>query len=172
MAIRGTNDTLQAYRTTTVPVHETQADVRDLLRSRQATGMQISEAWAGDEAIADVRFGMPGAAGGFFAYRIRVRVAPSAIEAAVATARAAKKRTPTPAEARTQAERQIWRLVYWWLKAQFEAADAGLVSIEEAFLPWMELPNGSTAYEAMVAAGSLAAIASGTVPQLGSGDRP
>lgn len=167
--IRGASDTLTAYRTTTVPVHESQADVRELLRARKATGMQISESWGGDQAIADVRFAMPGEAGGFYAYRIRVRVPAMVLDEVRELARRQKRRQPTPAEAQAQGERQIWRLVFWWLKAQFEAADAGLVSLEEAFLPWMELPDGRTTYEAMTESGGLAQIASGTVPQLTAG---
>jgi hypothetical protein len=167
MAIRGAGDTLEAYRTTTVPIHESQSDVRELLRRRGATGMQISEAWSGDDSFADLRFGMAADAGGFFAYRIRVRV--PTIDQVLDQSRRAKVKLPTDREARGRGERQIWRLVYWWLKAQFEAADAGLVSLEEAFLPWMELPNGSTAYEAMVATGGLAKVAAGTLPQLTAG---
>jgi hypothetical protein len=106
-------------------------------------------------------------AGGFFAYRIRVRV--PTIDQVLDQSRRAKVKLPTDREARGRGERQIWRLVYWWLKAQFEAADAGLVSLEEAFLPWMELPDGSTAYEAMVKVGGLAKVAAGTLPQLTAG---
>jgi hypothetical protein len=167
MAIHGAGDQLEAYRTTTVPVHESQSEVRELLRRRAATGMQISEAWSGDESFADLRFGMPASAGGFYAYRIRVRV--PTIDQVIDQARKAKVKLPTEREARGRGERQIWRLVYWWLKAQFEAADAGLVSLEEAFLPWMELPNGDTTYEAMVKTGGLAKIANGTLPQLTGG---
>jgi hypothetical protein len=74
MAIRSSGDTLDAYRTTSVGVQQSQSDVRDLLRARKATGMQISESWLEEDAVADVRFGMPGEAGGYYAYRIRVRV--------------------------------------------------------------------------------------------------
>lgn len=169
MAIRGSGDVLDAYRSTTIAVHESQADVRDLLRARKATGMQISESWLDDRAVADVRFGMPGEAGGFYAYRIRVRVPDLALDEIRERARRMKKGQPSPAEAQAQGERQIWRLVYWWLKAQFEAADAGLVSLEEAFLPWMELPDGRTTYEAMREAGGLAQVAAGTLPQIGPG---
>lgn len=172
MAIRGSGETLDAYRTTTIAVHESQRDVRDLLRARDATGMQISESWSGHQAIADVRFGMPGEAGGFYAYRIRVRTPELDPESNRVRVNQRATRLPTTAELQAkaaQAERQIWRLVYWWLKAQFEAADAGLVSLEEAFLPWMELPDGRTTYEAMVETGGLAKIASGSVPQLTAG---
>lgn len=172
--IRGAGDTLDAYRTTTVPIHESQSDVRELLRARKATGMQITESWSGDQSYADVRFAMPGEAGGFYAYRVRVKT-PDVPVPVKREQRGAHKVLPTtPAQVRehqAKLERQIWRLVYWWLKAQFEAADAGLVSLEEAFLPWMELPDGRTTYEAMVETGGLAKIATGSVPQLTAGNR-
>lgn len=172
MAIRSTSEGLDAYRSTKVAVHESQADVRELLRRRRATGLQISEYWQEDQAVADVRFGMPAPEGGFYAYRIRVRTPdPGPLEKVDQYSH--KPRAATTQELRDHqagAERQIWRLVYWWLKAQFEAAEAGLVSLEEAFLPWMELPDGRTVFESAVESGGLAKIAAGTLPpRLGSG---
>jgi hypothetical protein len=124
--------------------------------------MQISESWAGDDAFADVRFAMPAESGGYYAYRLRVRatINPTDLQ------RRPHQRTQTPAEVKAQKERQIWRLVYWWLKAQFEAAEAGLVSLEEAFLPWMELPDGRTVYETAEQTGGLLSVAAGTSPVL------
>jgi hypothetical protein len=159
-------ETFEAYRSTTVSVHESQADVRDLLRSRKATGMQITESWHGEDSYADVRFGMAAESSGFYAYRLRVKVAvlPADLK------RQPHQRTQSLGEVRAQKERQIWRLLYWWLKAQFEAAEAGLIALEEAFLPWMELPDGRTFYETAADMGGLAKVASGTLPALlGSG---
>ena len=36
-----------------------------------------------------------------------------------------------------RAERQVWRVVYWWLKSKFEAIDFGLVEFEQELLPYM-----------------------------------
>jgi hypothetical protein len=172
MAVRSA-ETFEAYRTTTIPVHESQADVRELLRNRKATGMQISESWAAEEAFADVRFAMPADAGGYYAYRIRVRVPNDPPPERREQRGAHRVIPPTAADVRAhqaKLERQIWRLVYWWLKAQFEAAEAGLLALEEAFLPWMELPDGRTVYETAEQSGGLAAVAAGTSPALlGSG---
>ena len=40
-----------------------------------------------------------------------------------------------------QAERQVWRVAYWWLKSKLEAVAFGLVEFEEDFLPYMLLAN-------------------------------
>ena len=47
-------------------------------------------------------------------------------------------------------QRQIWRVLYWWLKAKFEAVDFGLVEREEELLPWM-LVQGRDGQETTVA---------------------
>lgn len=44
-----------------------------------------------------------------------------------------------------RAERQVWRVAYWWLKAKFEAVDFGLVEFEHDFLPYMLLQEGGRA---------------------------
>lgn len=36
-----------------------------------------------------------------------------------------------------RAERQVWRVVYWWLKPKLEAIEFGLVEFEQDFLPYM-----------------------------------
>ncbi len=35
------------------------------------------------------------------------------------------------------AERQVWRVVYWWLKAKLEAIEFGLLEFEREMLPFM-----------------------------------
>lgn len=40
-----------------------------------------------------------------------------------------------------RAERQVWRVVYWWLKTKLEAIDFGLVEFEQDFLPYMMLTD-------------------------------
>ncbi len=36
-----------------------------------------------------------------------------------------------------RAERQVWRVAYWWLKSKLEAIEFGLVEFEQDFLPYM-----------------------------------
>jgi hypothetical protein len=163
-------ESFDAYRTTKVAVHESQADVRELLRNRRATGLSISESWLEEQPVADVRFAIPADGGGFYAYRLRVRVPePAEQRKNVNQFKTRPLTAGEQREARALVERQVWRLVFWWLKAQFEAADAGLVALEEALLPWMELADGSTVYESAQASGGLARIAAGTSALLGTG---
>lgn len=42
-----------------------------------------------------------------------------------------------------QAERQVWRVVYWWLKSKLEAIQFGLLEFEQEFLPYLLLDDGS-----------------------------
>ena len=42
-----------------------------------------------------------------------------------------------------RAERQVWRVAYWWLKSKMEAIDFGLVEFEEDFLPYMLIGDDS-----------------------------
>lgn len=46
--------------------------------------------------------------------------------------------------------RQRWRILLLLIKAQIEAVEIGLMSFEEAFLPWMLLENGSTVAQYMI----------------------
>lgn len=40
-----------------------------------------------------------------------------------------------------RAERQVWRVVYWWLKSKLEAIEFGLVEFEQDFLPYILLTD-------------------------------
>lgn len=46
-----------------------------------------------------------------------------------------------------QACRQQWRILVLLIKAKLEAIDAKVLKAEEAFLPWLLLPNGKTVIE-------------------------
>jgi len=46
-----------------------------------------------------------------------------------------------------QAIRQRWRALALWIKAVLEAAEAGIVTLEEVLQPFTVLPNGLTAGE-------------------------
>jgi len=49
-----------------------------------------------------------------------------------------------------RAERQVWRVAYWWLKSKLEAIEFGLVEFEQDFLPYMLLQD-SVGHEETVA---------------------
>ena len=54
---------------------------------------------------------------------------------------------------------QMLRVLYWYLKSKIEAVEAGLVDMEQEFLPHMLMPSGQTVYEATVEAGSFERLA-------------
>jgi len=51
-----------------------------------------------------------------------------------------------------QAERVVWRALFYWLKSQFEAIEYGLFTPEEAFMGWLELatPSGTVTVSELV----------------------
>lgn len=40
--------------------------------------------------------------------------------------------------------RRVWRVLYWHLKAIFEAADSGVIDIRNVIMPYVVLRDGST----------------------------
>ena len=67
------------------------------------------------------------------------------------TTEGGKKRTSQNSidEAHQQAIRQRWRALALVVKAKLEAVDAGIETFEQAWMPYMLLPNGMTAVEWM-----------------------
>ena len=47
-----------------------------------------------------------------------------------------------------QARRVAWRIAKDWLEAQLAIIDARMVTIDEAFLPYLQIEGGQTVYEA------------------------
>lgn len=48
---------------------------------------------------------------------------------------------------RESEERRVWRVLYWHLKAMFEAADSGVIAIEDIIMPYIVTPDGRTIAE-------------------------
>jgi hypothetical protein len=46
-----------------------------------------------------------------------------------------------------QENRRVWRVLYWHLKAMFEAADSGVIDIRDVIMPYVVLADGSTLSE-------------------------
>lgn len=49
-----------------------------------------------------------------------------------------------------QEERRVWRVLYWHLKAMFEAADSGVIDIRDVILPYVVTPDGRTISEHII----------------------
>lgn len=59
---------------------------------------------------------------------------------------------------------QAARALYWHVKNLFDAIDFGIVDLEQAFMPYLMLPDGQTAYERL--SPQLAALKAGEMPLL------
>ena len=59
---------------------------------------------------------------------------------------------------------QAARALYWHVKNLFDAIDFGIVDLEQAFMPYLVLPSGETAYEKI--GGQLASLQVGDMPVL------
>jgi hypothetical protein len=46
-----------------------------------------------------------------------------------------------------QEERRVWRVLFWHLKAMFEAADSGVIAVEDIIMPYIVTPDGRTIAE-------------------------
>lgn len=55
-----------------------------------------------------------------------------------------------PKDAKEQEERRVWRVLYWHLKAIFEAADSGVIDIRDVILPYVVTPDGHTLAEKII----------------------
>lgn len=69
-------------------------------------------------------------------------------------------------QAHEKAIRQRWRALVLMVKAKLEAVESGIETVEEAFMPYLMLPNGSTIGEVV-----LNQIGNGTLPLLGMGEK-
>jgi len=65
---------------------------------------------------------------------------------------------------------QAARALYWHVKNLFDAIDFGIVDLEQAFMPYMLLPDGQTAYEKV--GPQLKALQEGEMPRLLERGRP
>lgn len=111
-----------AYDSTQVPVDRTQAKIRALLMAHGAIGIAFvsqppTEGFTTSLAIE----GRP--------YSIRIQ----------ADCREARDAS--------QELRRLWRVLFYHLKAMFEAADSGVMELREMILPYIVTKNGMTVGE-------------------------
>lgn len=111
-----------AYDGTRVPMADSQSAIRKLVYSHKGTGVSfLSQApREGFEALVTLADQ---------AYHIRVM--------------ATCKKT----DDREQEERRVWRVLFWHLKAMFEAADSGVIAVEDIILPYIVTPDNRTIAE-------------------------
>lgn len=114
-----------SYQGTTVPISQSQSEIRKLVYSHKGTGVSFMSRPPREGFEALVTMGDQG-------YHIRV----------MATCKQYEKIPQIEQE-----ERRVWRVLYWHLKAMFEAADSGVIAIEDIIMPYIVTPDGRTIAE-------------------------
>lgn len=116
-----------SYESTKVPISDSQSAIRRLIYGHRGTGVSfISQPpREGFEALVTLQDQT---------YHIRV----------MATCKAMKY-----PEGREQEERRVWRVLFYHLKAMFEAADSGVIAVEDIILPFIVTPDNRTISEHM-----------------------
>jgi len=111
-----------SYEGTRVSVSDSQSGIRKLVYAHKGTGISFTSRppREGFEALVTL---------GEHPYHIRV----------MATAKKVSDRQ--------QEERRVWRVLFWHLKAMFEAADSGVIAIEDIIMPYIVTPDGRTLAE-------------------------
>ena len=114
-----------SYAKTEVPLSRSQDEIRKMIYRHKGTGVIFisrppREGLEGLVTMSDQ------------AYHIRVM---------------ATCKPKTSQEGREAEERRVWRVLYWHLKAMFEAADSGVIAIEDIIMPYIVTPDGRTIAE-------------------------
>lgn len=111
-----------AYDKTKVPISLSQSAIRKLIYSHKGTGVSFvsQPPKEGFEALVTLNE---------IAYHIRVMAI-------------VKK-----AADREREERRVWRVLFHHLKSMFEAADSGVIAVEDIIMPYVVTPDGRTISE-------------------------
>jgi len=107
--------TPDSYRDTAVPTQRSLSNIRDILRQFGVEAQGVSTAERGEDAVAEIKFVYQGRT---YSISLRLGVEP-------------------------KEQRQRLRVLYWHIKALLEAVAFGVLSAEEALLPYAEIPNGA-----------------------------
>lgn len=134
---------------TTVPISRSRGEVDELLRGWGAEGVQWTDEWGAGKVT--LRFVWP-KGGGRYQARLSltlptddaIRALPSSKIGPSWNRRVSEARVRDAIAARGKREH---RLLLLWLKAAFNAVDAGLVAAEVIFLPFLEGRDGETVAE-------------------------
>jgi hypothetical protein len=123
--------------TTDVPIEKTQAEIEALLKKYGATA--FGRGWDEEQGVAVISFRLA-------ERHLRIVLPPVDLTTREMN-RAADGRQLQEREKRArreQAERSAWRALLLVIKAQLEAVERGIMTLEMAFFPHIVLPNGRT----------------------------
>lgn len=119
-----------AYEGTEVAVSKSQEGIRRLVYAHKGAGISFisqppREGFEALVTMAEV------------AYHIRI----------MATCKILGKYGAFSERDREQEERRVWRVLFWHIKAMFEAADSGVIAVEDIIMPYIVTPDGRTIAE-------------------------
>jgi len=123
-----------AYETTAVAVSKSQDAIRKLIYAHKGTGLMLvsKPPHEGFEAFIEIE-----------AQPYHVRIMAQCKD--VSKDKYGYRRSGNPlAKALDQENRRVWRVLYWHLKALFEAADSGVIDIRNIIMPYVVLNDGLT----------------------------
>mgnify|MGYP000482299522 CR=1 FL=1 len=130
------------YGDTAVPAERSMGAILTMLRARGISSRwseMVCDPATGDKVILQMLWSQDGAA---IRARIETRIRPPDPPARKGPARLrqAKPRTAKQEATALDGERKrVLRVLHWWLKSQFEAVDAGLLTTVEVMLPFLEV---------------------------------
>ena len=130
-----------AYETTEVAVSKSQEAIRKLIYRHKGTGLFLVSRppHEGFEAFLEIEK---------TPYHVRVMARCKDVST---DPRSGLKRTGSVLEKHWEQEtRRVWRVLYWHLKAMFEAADSGVIDIRNVILPYVVLKDGMTLGDAVI----------------------
>jgi hypothetical protein len=129
-----------AYESTKINVAKSQGKIRELIYSHAGTGVLIvsQRPREGFEAMVTI---------GDLPYHIRVM---ATCKDQTYDGRKHKRTSSELSKAFEQEEMRVWRVLYWHLKAMFEAADSGVIDLRDVILPYVVTRDGRTLSEHLV----------------------
>ncbi len=127
-----------AYESTDVAVSKSQEQIRHMIYAHNGTGVSIisRRPQEGFEALVTIKE-MP--------YHIRVMATCKAIPERNSYGQ--RRSQGQLEQSRSAEERRVWRVLYWHLKAMFEAADSGVIDIRDVIMPYVVTRDGRTLAE-------------------------
>jgi hypothetical protein len=129
-----------AYDRTEVAVSKSQDEMRRLIYSHQGTALVLvsQPPREGFEAMLLIEK---------MSYHIRVMATCKTVPWVV---KGLKRSGRAYAHAVEQENRRVWRVLYWHLKALFEAADSGVIDVRTIVMPYVVLKDGRTLAEHVI----------------------
>jgi hypothetical protein len=123
-----------AYESTDVSVSKSQAGIRKMIYSHKGTGLNLvsQPPREGFEAMVEIEK---------LSYHVRIM---ATCKDVTRDRNGYIRPVSAYANAKEQEERRVWRVLYWHLKAMFEAADSGVIDIRDVIMPYVVMRDGKT----------------------------